>query len=249
MPSENWQKDAESRKQVKLGSPSLEWTRGIETRLELTQKYIDFKGKKLLDVGCGVGMFLKKFKELGAEVYGIDIDEKKIEIAKEIYKNVEIAPSEKMPFKRNLFDIVWLHEVIEHVDNDQETIKECFRVLKPHGKLVIFAPNKLWLFETHGIYLGGKYIFGNIPLVTYLPRFLYKKITPHVRNYYKKDLYKLLNISSYKKIHYQGLFPGFDKLASRIPVLGILIRTVFSFLNRTPLNRFGISHFLIVEKL
>ena len=247
--SENWQKSAKSKQQVKYGSPSLEWTGGLQKRLNLMEKYTEFKEKKILDIGCGVGMFLKRFKDLGADVYGVDIDEKKIRKAKEISRNVETAKSEELPYRKDSFDIVFLHEVVEHVDNDYETIDEAFRVLKPHGKLIIFAPNRLWPFETHGIYLNGKYKFGNIPLVTYLPNKYYKKLTPHVRNYRKGQLYDLLKGNSYKKIAYRGVFPGFDKLKSKIPVIGHIISIFFNLLGKTPLHRFGISHFLIVEKL
>lgn len=247
--AENWQKDTKEKEQIKLGSPSLEWTSGLQMRLELARKYVDFKGKKVLDVGCGVGMFLREFTKLESEVFGIDIDEKKISIAGKEFENVELAPSEKIPFRKNIFDVVWLHEVIEHVDDDTETVRECLRVLKPGGKLVVFAPNKLWPFETHGIYIGKKYKFGNIPIVTYLPSSIYEKLVPHVRNYRKKDLYALLKGSSYKKVHYQGVFPAFDKLASKIPLFGTMIQVFFRLINKTPFNRFGISHFLIVEKL
>ncbi len=62
-----------------------------------------------------------------------------------------------------------LNEVIEHVGNDRDTIREALRVTKPGGRVVIFAPNRYYPFETHGVYLGKKYVFGNIPLVNYLP--------------------------------------------------------------------------------
>lgn len=247
--TENWQKDAKNMKQVQLGSPSLEWTSGLEHRLKLMQKYIDLKDKKVLDIGCGVGMFLEKFQKSGAAVYGVDIDTRKIKEAKKLFQEAEVAPAEELPFVRNSFDIVFLHEVIEHVDDDKKSIGEAFRVLKSGGKLVIFAPNRLWPFETHGIYRKGEYKFGNKFLITYLPDKKYKKLTPHVRNYRKKELYKLLKGNSYKKIAFRGVFPGFDKLSSRIPLAGSLITSLFRILERTPLHRFGISHMLIVEKL
>jgi len=249
MSKDNWQKKAKTFRQVKYGSPSLDWTRGLEHRIKLAQKFVEFKDKKVLDVGCGIGMFLEKFKELGSEVYGIDVDGKKIEKAKENFKNVKTASSEKLPFRKGTIDIVWLHEVLEHVEDDKKTLKECFRVLKPGSKLVIFAPNRLWPFETHGVFWHDKYRFGNIPLVTYFPNFYYKHLTPHVRNYYKKDIYKLIEGVSYKKVHYQGVFPGFDKLSRKIPVIGPLIKRIFRLLEKTFLNRFGLSHFIVLEKL
>lgn len=247
----NWQKRAKNFRQVKYGSPSTDWTKGLEYRLEKTKKLVAFKDKKVLDVGCGVGMFMSKFKKLGSDVYGIDVDKEKIKIAKKSFKNVFASPSEKLPFRKNSFDVVWLHEVIEHVDDDKQTITECFRVLKSGGKLIIFAPNRLWPFETHGIFFKDKYRFGNKPIVPYLPNKWYDMLTPHVKNYFKGDIFKLLNQKgiSYKKIAYSRIYPGFDKLSAKIPVIGKLISNFFKFLNKTPLNAFGISHFVIVEKV
>lgn len=245
----NWQKRAETFREVKYGSPSTYWSWGLNHRLELTKKYIDFKNKKVLDVGCGVGMFLKQFKKLGAKVYGIDVDKKKIEIAKRKYKNVKVAPAEKIPFRKETFDIVWLHEVIEHVEDEKKVLSECFRVLKPGGKVVIFAPNRLWPFETHGVFWADKYRFGNVPLVTYLPNSVYNEMTPHVRNYFKRGLVNLFRDKSYKILHYQGVFPGFDKLVTKVGLLGKAVRFVFKIFEKTLLNRFGLSHFLIVEKV
>ncbi|MBN2015511.1 class I SAM-dependent methyltransferase [Candidatus Dojkabacteria bacterium] len=247
--AENWQKSAKSYRGVKYGSPSLEWTSGLDHRLNLVKKRVDFKGKKVLDIGCGVGMFLRQFKGLDAEVYGVDVDEEKIKIAHERFKNVQVAPAENLPFRRDTFDIVWLHEVIEHVEDDEKTISEAFRVLKPGGKVVIFAPNKLWPFETHGVFWADKYRFGNIPLVTYFPKAIYEQMTPHVRNYYRKDIFNLIKGVSYRKVHYQGVFPGFDKLASKIPIFGWLIQKFFRILEKTYLNRLGLSHFLVLEKV
>jgi 2-polyprenyl-3-methyl-5-hydroxy-6-metoxy-1,4-benzoquinol methylase len=248
MAVQNWQKEAKSFRGVKYGSPSLEWTSGLEHRLVLMKKMVDFKEKKVLDVGCGIGMFLEQFKNLGARVFGVDVDTEKINIAKKNFKTVYVSKAEKLPFQKNIFDLILLHEVIEHVDDDKQTIQECFRVLKKGGKLIIFAPNRLWPFETHGIFRHDKYHFGNIFLVTYLPNFLYKEMTPHVRNYFKHDLFALLNGLRYKKIIYRRIFPGFDKLSSKVPFIGKIIQKIFRILDRTPLNIFGISHFLIIEK-
>ncbi len=54
---------------------------------------------------------------------------------------------------------------------------------KPGGSVVIFAPNRLWPFETHGAYFGKRYVFGNIPLINWLPDPLRDRFAPHVRVY------------------------------------------------------------------
>ena len=79
------------------------------------------------------------------------------------------ARAEELPFADNFFDIVFLNEVLEHVEDDKRTISESIRVLKVGGKIIIFAPNRLFPFETHGIFIGKKYIFDNFPFLNWLP--------------------------------------------------------------------------------
>jgi 2-polyprenyl-3-methyl-5-hydroxy-6-metoxy-1,4-benzoquinol methylase len=244
----NWQKRAKTFKQVKYGSPSLGWTSGLEHRLRLVQKYIRFDNKMVLDVGCGVGMFMHQFKKLGARVSGIDADKDKVQIARKYFKNVSTCEAEKISYKQNTFDIVWLHEVIEHVENDKKAVEEAFRVLKPNGKLVIFAPNRLWPFETHGIFWRDKYRFGNKFLVTYLPNTIYKEMTPHVKNYFKKELFSLFKNFDYRLVHYQGVFPGFSNLKLKLGIIGNIVSGFFRFLEKTFLHIFGLSHLVIIEK-
>ena len=83
------------------------------------------------------------------------------------------------------------HEVLEHVQDDFRAAAEIVRVLRPGGRLVLFVPNRGYPFETHGIYWRGRYRFGNIPLVNYLPRRLRDRLAPHVQVYTRRDLEKL----------------------------------------------------------
>ena len=145
---------------AQLGKPSLIFGPGQQKRLDLVKKYIDLKGKRVLDVGCGIGMYSQAFFNEGADVFGIDIDKENIQKAKKLMPGISflVDESENLPFENNFFDIVFLHEVLEHVKDDKKTISECFRVLKPGGKIIIFSPNRFFPFETHGIYFLGKYI-------------------------------------------------------------------------------------------
>lgn len=69
---------------VQWGKPSLVFGWGQEKRLNLVKKYINFEGKKILDVGCGIGIYSKKFFKEGGLVFGVDIDEEKIKQAKKL---------------------------------------------------------------------------------------------------------------------------------------------------------------------
>jgi hypothetical protein len=114
--------------------------------------------------------------------------------------------------------------------------------------LVVFAPNRLYPFETHGAYWGGRYHFGNIPLVNYLPDRWRTGFCPHVRAYTRRSLHHLLAGLPVKVVVHTQIFPGYDKVAHRYPALGGMLRRITYALEHTPLRVLGISHLLIVEK-
>jgi len=99
--------------------------------------------------------------EICDQVYGIDVDPEKVCQASQTLPNIECASVESLPYPDDFFDLVFSHEVLEHVPDDRAAVAEAYRVLKPGGHLVVFVPNRLYPFETHGIYWRGTYRFGN----------------------------------------------------------------------------------------
>jgi hypothetical protein len=121
-------------------------------------------------------------------------------------------------------------------------------VLTPGGRAVIFAPNRLYPFETHGHYWRGEYHFGNTPLINYLPDSLRNRLAPHVRAYTAKGLRNLFLGQPVRVVHHTQIYPGYDNIAARRPALGQWVRRITYTLENTPLTAFGLSHFLVVEK-
>ena len=185
----------------------------------------------------------------------VDIDEEKVAEASQELPNIRVASAEDLPYRDGRFDVVLSHEVIEHVDDDRHAVAEAIRVLRRPGddggrggRLVIFAPNRLYPFETHGVYWRGRYHFGNIPLVNYLPDRWRRRFCPHVRAYTKRDLRRLLQGLPVRIVIHIQIFPGYDKLVRRRPVLGHAMRRTTYFLEHTPLRTLGLSHFLVIER-
>ena len=152
------------------------------------------------------------------------------------------------PSRDSHFDLVLSHEVLEHVQDDQQAVNEIVRVLKPGGRLVLFVPNRGYPFETHGIYWKGEYKFGNKFLVNYLPRKWRDKLAPHVRVYTEKDLSRLFSSQPVNVIEKSVLFGAYDNLIQRLGWSGRALRTILQSLEHTPLRIFGLSHFWVIEK-
>ncbi len=237
-------------KAIKLGHPSYVWRFGQDRRLDMIRRFVDLPGARVLDIGCGIGAYVQKFSAFDARAFGVDVDAEKLADAHRD-KNLDllaVSVSETLPFPANSFDAVLLHEVIEHVDDDAQTIREAHRVCKRGGRVIVFAPNRLYPFETHGAYFGKRYVFGNIPLIGWLPDFLRNKFAPHVRAYTIRDIRALFAGLDGVIIAHTQVYPGYDKIARRSAILARVLRGVTYFLEHTPLQVFGLSHFVVWEK-
>lgn len=235
-------------KAAALGVPSLVWRFGQERRFELIQKYAPLTGRRVLVDGCGIGTYVRRIREHAAYVAGIDIDYERVAEGAQTLPNLAVSAAEALPFPADAFDIVLFHEVLEHVGDDRLAVREAWRVLTPGGRIVIFVPNRLYPFETHGCYWGGAYRFGNIPLINYLPDPLRDRLAPHVRAYTSAGLRRLFTGLDHRIVIHTQIYPGYDKIMARRPALGRLFRAVTYALESTPLRMFGLSHFLVVEK-
>jgi SAM-dependent methyltransferase len=236
-------------KAITLGHPSYVWRAGQERRLEMIRRHAPLEGARILDVGCGMGMYVRAFRRFSEQVYGVDVDPEKVAQANQELPHIQTAPAEELPFADGFFDVVLLHEVLEHVGDDRQAVREAHRVTKVGGRMVVFAPNRLWPWETHGVFWRGQYHFGNVPLVNYLPNRLRNKLAGHVRVYTGRGLRRLFHGLPGRVLHHSTIYPGFDNLAARRPALARLVRGVAYTLEKMPLLRScGLSHFLIVQK-
>lgn len=96
---------------------------------------------RVLDVGCGSGVLLARMKSLGWEVQGVEVDPGGVAGARARGVSVHQGQLTDAKFPNNHFDAVHSAHVIEHVYDPVALLRECFRILKPGGKLVILTPN------------------------------------------------------------------------------------------------------------
>lgn len=176
------------------------------------------KNKVVLDAACGSGYGSYMLSKTAKSVYGVDISNNALEMATKMYnaKNIIYSKGDirKLDFKNNTFDVVVSFETIEHILQGPEFLRECHRVLKPGGLLIISTPNAAvsspggriqnpyHLVEYHPdeflnllwIQFSNAKLYGQKPIVTFpiLRRFLGK--TP---NYEVQTFKKGLHVYSY----------------------------------------------------
>ena len=135
----------ESAELYKVGNNTNEYTTEIERRILIVKDWIG-TNKKVLDVGCYDGKYAEIFKKQNNEVYGMDASTDAIlEANKKGIIAVVADVESKFPYDDNTFDIVHAGEIIEHLYDTDTFIRECNRVLKVGGKLIITTPNTVSL--------------------------------------------------------------------------------------------------------
>lgn len=232
------------------GEPSYIWRDGQQRRLEMLQEAAGERIRgRLLENGCGVGLYLAHLIPLGCEVFGLEYDFSRAVEAREKTTNILGGAGENLPFPDNSFDLILSNEVIEHVVDDRLAISEMVRTLVPGGRMVIFCPNRWYPFETHGVFWRGEYHFGNKALVNYLPRRVRDRLAPHVRAYTRTELNSLFRDLPVRFIKRQVIFGGYDNIIGRFPRAGKWLRSVLYWLEKTPFQILGLSHFWVIEKI
>jgi SAM-dependent methyltransferase len=236
-----------SDRRATCGEPSYVWRAGQERRLGMVRRWATLPGRRVLDVGCGVGMYTAAFLRETPHVFGVEVERERALEARERAAGVVQAVGEYLPFPDAAFGVVFSHEVLEHVADDRACVAEMVRVTRAGGRIVVFVPNRHYPFETHGVFWRGRYHFGNVPLVNWLPTSLRDRLAPHVRAYTAGGLRRLFDGLPVRVVHHTQIFPGYDNVVARAPALGRALRAVTYLLERTPLRTFGLSHLLVVE--
>lgn len=237
------------------GNPSFVWRAGQDRRLGMIAAWglLDATRhvNRILVDGCGVGMYVRALQPYAEQVHGIDIEADYLTraAANAPGAGLELAACERLPYPTAAFDLVLSHEVLEHVQNDRAAVAEMVRVTRRGGRIVVFVPNRRYPFETHGHYWRGVYHFGNTPLINYLPDVLRNRLAPHVRTYTATGLATLFVGLPVRIVHLAQIYPGYDNLAGHRPALGRWLRRITYALERSPFQVFGISHFLVAERL
>ncbi|MBN1383306.1 MAG: class I SAM-dependent methyltransferase [Elusimicrobia bacterium] len=207
-----------------------------KTIADVFNQYID-KSKKIIDLGCGDGTHYGRFvSQLAGSYIGLDVSGEAVKKAKE--NGLEARKhnfNDRMPFDNNSFDVIICLEVIEHLFDPEFFLKECGRILKPAGFLILSLPNSFYLRQRI------KFLSGSFSSMTGSPLAADKEWSaPHIRFFSKDSICRLLSISGFTISKF--LPEGFYFLEA-LPFMGKLHR--ITLLNRVlfPFSRYISSLF------
>ena len=126
-------------------------------KLRYLPRLVDFagyRGKRLLEVGCGIGTDLVRFARGGAHVTGVDLAEQSIALARSNFElhglggqtDLQVGNGEALPFDDESFDVVYGHGVLQYTHDARRMVQECRRVLAPGGQAIFMVYNRVsWL--------------------------------------------------------------------------------------------------------
>jgi SAM-dependent methyltransferase len=133
----------------------------------LIAKYVtsSSENRSYLDVGCGTGIVLDEIGRGFKPRVGLDISQGALGLTSDrVSSPLVCGDAAELPFADNSFDLVSCLDVLEHVRNDLDCIRECSRVCKPGGHMVFSAPalDFLWSEHDEAIHHLRRYSWGSL---------------------------------------------------------------------------------------
>ncbi len=142
-------------------------------RSDYVRQFVDLSGLKVLDVGCGGGVFSEALAQQGATVTGIDLAEDSLEVAKlhlyESQLDITYLQTSVETFADQHpegFDVVVSMEMLEHVPDPQSVVNACAQLLKPGGWLFLSTINRSAQAMMLGIF-AAEHVMGIVPKGTH----------------------------------------------------------------------------------
>jgi SAM-dependent methyltransferase len=164
---------------------------------------------------------------------------------------------EALPASDSWFDVALVNEVLEHVPNDSRAMSEIRRVLKPGGSVIVFSPNRLYPFETHGVNLqrSRRRVAHYVPFIPYIPLPIGRAFFEYwARNYWPRQLRRLVTDAGFKIQFHGFIWQTFENISGNQPLIirlgRPLLRRLAEILERTPgLRALGTSQVIIAQRV
>lgn len=100
---------------------------------------------RLLEIGCGSGIAMRRMESFGWRVEGLDFDPQAVKTARKANLKIHCGKLIEKHYANEIFDAIVMNHVVEHLHEPHRVLSECFRILKPGGKCVIITPNAISL--------------------------------------------------------------------------------------------------------
>jgi ubiquinone/menaquinone biosynthesis C-methylase UbiE len=232
-----------------VGCPIEYGYTGVHKRLLLARRFVDWRGKDVLDVGCGTGAYTVEIAREAHTVCGLDLTHEflsRFQDRARGHANLRILQGrgEAMPFGDAQFDLIVSIETLEHVGDERATLHEMHRTLRHDGTLLLTVPNKRWIFEAHGLrYLPYSQYY---PFASWLPKRVHSRLAC-ARIYTEADIARLLDRGKWQNVRFEWLLPPLDLLNLRW--LQRHLRSAMQAVEGTPLRRFGVSLVVAADKV
>ena len=127
--------------QLRLFKKSLKKKEKVKTILSFLGPT---EGKTCLEIGCEKGILSYYLREKGGRWFHSEFDRNLAQATQDlISKDVVVIEATALPFADRTFDLILAVDVLEHLQDDQKLIRECYRLLKPEGNLVVTVPHSL----------------------------------------------------------------------------------------------------------
>jgi SAM-dependent methyltransferase len=208
-----------------------------------------------LDCGCADGGYTVALAELGAKrAVGVDAQEERIVHACERTRNRAsiaflCASADDLPFPDASFDGAFLNEVLEHVTDEVQVLREIHRVLRPGGHLVVMSPNRWFPFEGHGMHIGRYKVPFPIPLLPWIPTAIAQKFM-EARNYWPYELIQLIRGQGFDICTRGFVWPVFEVYPWLPRSIISRYRDLVPALEGIPFIRcFGVSIYAVARRL
>ena len=236
----------------RLDEEFYSWNKPLHDKIPFDKlfPYEEFKGKRILEVGCGLGTMLMNWALNGAECTGVDLNPTSIAQTKKRFEllglsgDIRLEDARKLPFADNSYDYVYSWGVLHHSPDIEASFSEFFRVLKPGGKFGIMLYNRHSLLQWYmtdyieGILHNEKAFLSPLELNSRYGDGHREEGNPHTWPVTKREMHAML-VGHSNDLHIKTLGTDLDyAFRLMLPGLGMMLP---SFLKKPWARRLGWS--------
>jgi methionine biosynthesis protein MetW len=210
----------------------------VSASIALLSKVMPSRDARIIELGCGDdSLVMEVANALGIrDIYGVDIND--VVLKKAADKGVKVFKADlnndPLPFKDGFFDVVLMEEVIEHLVNPDNAVKEAYRILKAGGLYLVSTPNLAWWHNRLALLFGYQPYWSECSTMYNVGKFkrdIKQSLSSHLRLYTYKTLKQLLELHGFRVIASKGvtyndlpsMFKHLDRLISKIPSLAQIV--------------------------